>query len=81
MRLLVLKQSYAYWTDAIFTRTSFLILSHTARATMKDEVRINWRQCNTSDTVGADMRKHSGQLPRCKNKINIRTDILSDFRY
>jgi len=45
------------------------------------EVRINWRQYNTSDTVGTDMREHSGQLPSFKNKINIRTDILSDFRY
>jgi len=27
------------------------------------DVRINWRQYNTSDTVGANMRKHSGRLP------------------
>jgi len=38
-------------------------------------VRIKWRQCNTSDTVGTDMRKHSGRLPYCKNKINMRTDV------
>ena len=36
-----------------------------ARATMKSvkDVRINWRQYDTSDTVGANMRKHSGRLP------------------
>ena len=46
------------------------------------EIRINRRQCNTGDTVGIDMRERSGQHPESfKNKINIRTDILSDFRY
>jgi hypothetical protein len=39
--------------------------------------RVNRRQCNTGDTVGADMRKHSGQLPDCKNKINIKKSTNS----
>jgi len=56
------------------TIPTFLVLSLAAKETMK-EGRVNWRQCNTSDTVGTNMRKHSGQLPGDKNKINIRSHI------
>ena len=39
------------------------------------DVRIKWRQYNTSDMVGADMRKHSGWLPGCRGGVNMRTDV------
>jgi hypothetical protein len=31
--------------------------------------RVNRRQCNTGDTVGADMRKRSGQPPKPKIRL------------
>ena len=37
---------------------------------MKKSGRINWRQCNTSDTVIHIMSKPSGCRSRCKNKYN-----------
>lgn len=39
------------------------------RAAMKSG-RVNWRQCNTSDTVGSDTGKPGGQFPEDKNKYN-----------
>jgi len=36
---------------------------------MRKEVRVDWRQCNTSDTVPSIMRKHSGLTTFDKNSI------------
>ncbi|KIN05487.1 hypothetical protein OIDMADRAFT_16839 [Oidiodendron maius Zn] len=35
-----------------------------------ERCRVNWRQCNTSDTVGSDTGKPGGQFPVDKNKYN-----------
>ena len=38
--------------------------------TAMKRIRVNWRQCNTSDTVERDMSKPSGPSPGDKNKYN-----------
>src|SRR6478735_6938323 len=37
---------------------------------LKKCIRVTWRQCNTRDTVGGIMCKHSGDHPSFKNRNN-----------
>jgi hypothetical protein len=42
--------------------------------------RVDWRQCNTSDTVGSDTGKPGGQVPEDKNKYNQSYHHIDEFQ-